>query len=304
MSKWEKLGLVFKARGQKDWMQTYTSMPSPLHLKDDLYRIYFSTRCINQIARVGYIEIDLKSPSNVLSISETPVFDVGAPGRFDDSGVYFGNILQSHDGMMQTYYSARNNGKGKIYYMSIGLAEKSPFMDQFYRRYEYPIISRNEVNPWMVSTPWVVKKREKYYLYYMSGIKYSLDLTSSYYDIKMATSNDGKNWIFNPKSIISLSPNETNIAAPSIVSWEDKYLMFFSYVRSSKKYAIGQATSLDLLNWERLDDPVGLNYGPNDWDSLCMAYPHLFIHNNELYLLYSGNENGKDGMGLAKYKYS
>ena len=66
---WSKVGLVFSANAQFDWMQTHATVPTPFYIADDRYRVYFSTRDAYQRNQVGFVEFDLNNPSNILSIS-------------------------------------------------------------------------------------------------------------------------------------------------------------------------------------------------------------------------------------------
>ena len=82
--------------------------------------------------------------------------------------------------------------------------------------------------------------------------------------------------------------------------------MYFCYreatdFRENKEraYRIGYATSDDLHNWSRNDNLAGIDVSSNNWDSDMMCYPHVFVCNNKLYLLYNGNEFGRFGFGLA-----
>jgi len=64
-------------------------------------------------------------------------------------------------------------------------------------------------------------------------------------------------------------------------------------------YRIGYAESKDGYQWVRKDNEVGINVSPSGWDSESMAYPHVFTHSGKKYMLYSGNNFGKGGFGLA-----
>lgn len=297
--KWKKLGKIFKACGQFDWMNSHTSMPSAIHIKDDIYRILFSTRCKDQKSRIAYLEIDLNCPSKILDLSSKPLLGIGNPGFFDDSGVYPGNILKNDNNALYLYFCGRNNGTPPLYYMSIGIAISKDQGKTFRRVYNTPILSRSEADPWMVSTPHVIKENDKYYMFYLSGIKWDLRNNRSFYDIKSAISSDGHYWYFQGKTVLSLKKGETNIAAPTIVKWRKRNIMFFSYVRKTTNYRIGMASQEGPEKWSRLEDPLGLLPGPDSWDSEAMAYPHAFWHKEKLYLLYAGNGNGRDGIGLA-----
>ena len=82
--------------------------------------------------------------------------------------------------------------------------------------------------------------------------------------------------------------------------------MFFCYRESfdfrrnrQRGYRIGHAWSDDLHNWARDDQPP-LEGTPGDWDAEMQCYPHAFESDGEIYLLYNGNEFGKNGFGLAR----
>jgi predicted GH43/DUF377 family glycosyl hydrolase len=302
MKKWRKIGKIFKADSQFDWINSHTSMPSTLYIEKNIFRVYFATRCKNQKSRVAYIEVDLDLPSQPLSLSLEPVLNIGKPGFFDDSGVYPGNILMHDDGVLRMYYCGRNNGISPLYYMSIGLAESQDQGKTFTRVFNAPMLGRSEYDPWMVSTPYVIQKELEHHMFYLSGIGWDIKNNKSFYDIKYASSSNGLHWNREGKTILSLREGESNIAAPSIVKWGDNYAMFFSYVGNNRNYKIGMAYSENLIEWNRVEDPAGLALGPDSWDSEAMAYPHVFWHNEKLYLLYSGNSNGRDGLGLAVYE--
>jgi predicted GH43/DUF377 family glycosyl hydrolase len=77
--------------------------------------------------------------------------------------------------------------------------------------------------------------------------------------------------------------------------------MFYSYRASeySDKYRIGTATSADGINWKREDHTIGISVSDSGWDSESVEYPNVFRFNNQMYLLYNGNQYGKTGFGLA-----
>jgi hypothetical protein len=41
----------------------------------------------------------------------------------------------------------------------------------------------------------------------------------------------------------------------------------------------------------------------NGWDSEMIAYPFVFDHKDQRYMLYNGNEYGRTGFGLAMLNY-
>jgi hypothetical protein len=69
-----------------------------------------------------------------------------------------------------------------------------------------------------------------------------------------------------------------------------------------KGYLLGYAYSDDLVTWIREDNNAGIGLSDEGWDSEMMCYPNIFESNNTVYLLYNGNNFGRNGFGIAKLK--
>ncbi len=68
-----------------------------------------------------------------------------------------------------------------------------------------------------------------------------------------------------------------------------------------KEQKLGYAYSNDLTNWIRDDDNLQFSTkNDGEWDSDMMCYPNIFECDENIYLLYNGNEFGRYGFGLAK----
>ena len=91
--RWEKLGRLLRAEGQRPWMQTHTAMPMALALGGTRYRVYFATRDRDNRPHIGFVELDLRRPTEVVSICEDFVLGPGRPGCFDDNGIYPGPLV-------------------------------------------------------------------------------------------------------------------------------------------------------------------------------------------------------------------
>ena len=296
---WHKLGRVFCPSRQRPWMQTHAAVPIPLRLDGDYYRVYFGTRDGQNHPRIGYIEFDIRSPKEILAVSETYVLSPGPRGFFDDNGVYPGCIVEYNQKLFM-YYSGRSNGVSPLYYMSIGLAVGEEEGKTFRRVFNAPVMGRSEFDPWMVSTPFVMKEEDIWRMWYLSGLKWDEtdENPHSYYHIKYAESANGINWKREGLVCIDFCEGETNIASPSVIKDNDIYKMWYSYV-SGAEYRIGYAESVDGYIWSRKDNEVGIDASLEGWDSQAMAYPHVFIHEGNKYMLYSGNGFGREGFGLA-----
>ena len=296
--KWEKLGLVFKPTGQTKTLYAYGSMPMALQINNNLFRFYFSSRDSKNSSSINFIEVNIKNPNKILKISKKPVLSMGPLGHFDDNGVYSGCLFRFM-GDLFMFYSGRSNGEGNLFYMNIGLAVSKDNGLSFKRVKNYPILSRSEYDPWLVTAPSVFEKNNQFYMVYTSGIAIFKDRTSNY-DLKLARSDDFFNWRSTGKIVIPLNDGESNISTPSIIYLNNKFHLWFSVKPNDGQYRIGYASSSNGMNWKRDDKLMGLNIGGASFDDYSVCYPNIFIYENYIYMLYSGSFNGKDGFGITR----
>lgn len=296
--RWRKLGRIFQADGQYPWMRSHTACPVPLALGEGRFRVYFGTRCERNRPRIGFVEIDAARPLEVLELSATPALEAGPRGHFDDNGVYPGVVLREGGGI-RMYYPGRSNGEPPLYYMAIGLAESADGGRSFRRVRPSPVLGRGPHDPWMTTTPWILREGERWRMWYVSGIAWTGERESTYH-IKYAESQDGVQWRRDGRVAIDLAQGETNLASPCVLRREDGYHMWYCRVQRGEGYRLGYAHSADGLRWERRDGETGIEPGSaGEWDHDCMAYPAVFAHAGRLHLLYSGNGNGRGGIGIA-----
>ena len=93
------------------------------------------------------------------------------------------------------------------------------------------------------------------------------------------------------------NPNEYAIGRASVIKEKNLFRMWYSY--SIDKYRIGYAESKDGIKWERKDEQVGITVSKSGWDSESIEHCYVFNHQNKMYMLYSGNNYGKSGFGIA-----
>lgn len=302
---WERLGRVYKAEGQEDWLHSHTAMPMALVMQDRV-RIFFGSRCARNRPYISWIEIDPEDCNiTILSRAGSPSLCPGDRGMFDDNGCYPGNLVEVDD-TVRLYYMGRSNGEEPLYYMGIGLAESRDGGETFSRYSRAPILGRSDSDPWMTTTPWVMPG-DPWVMYYCSGIGWAPPpAVKSYYHIKRATSDDGVKWHPDPSPVISLTPGESNIAAPTVWVEGGSFHMLYAKVEEAHgTYSLGYATSEDNDSWRRRDETLTLDAPPaGAWDSEAQCYPCVFFYKGQQYLLYSGNGLGKEGIGLARRQYA
>lgn len=300
---WQKLGRLFKSEGQYPWMVSHASVPVALPIKDDLFRIFITSRDDQNRSHVTWFEMDLKRPGDLLRLAPMPTLPPGSLGHFDEAGAMATSLM--YDGTYyRLYYIGWTVGRDVPFHKSIGVAF-SKDGKHFEKYKDAPILERNPADPLFVSTPYVIKGKERWLMWYMSGVKWFEggvgETPWASYNLRVASSCDGLSWIPQGVAIDFFHPNEIAIASPCVRHNGSFFEMWFSYRGTDFGYRIGYATSKDSLIWHR-DDTVleGLDPTPDTWDSEMCAYPHVFEHKGALYMLYAGNGYSKEGIGLAK----
>ena len=296
---WIKKGLIFNTEKNFSWMQTHAAVPFIDKLDKDNFRIYFSPRDQNNQASIGFIEINMKNPKEILSISNEPILTVGKLGSFDENGV-MGTSLINFNNKKYLYYVGWNIGKSIPFRWSIGLAISEDDGKTFQKFSNGPILDRNYIDQYMVSSPTVIFDGGKFKMYYLSILQCELQdgKFKAPYNIRYAESQDGINWNREGKVAVNFQhPNEYAIARPSIIKENNLYRMWYSY--AIEKYKIGYAESKDGVIWKRMDDQVGIDVSSSGWDSISIEYPNVFEYDDKKYMLYCGNDFGKTGFGYA-----
>lgn len=303
MFNWNKKGLIFSPNKQVDWMSSHCQLPLASKIDDSRFKIYFASRNKNQVSQIGWVEIDINDPEKVLDYSKTPVLTNGDLGHFDEHGVFPASILDIGEKKYMYYVGWVRGFESPMFYASIGLAISEDNGETFQKVFKSPILSRSEFDPCMVTSPNVIKVGNEYLMSYVSGInwyrKHDNNLQSKYH-IKLATSKDGIKWERNGKILIDFkNKEETNIARPSVIFEQGIYHMWFSYIEKNSKYKMGYATSKDFIQWDRKDHLSGISLSNSGFDSAMTCYPCVFKSKSTYYMVYNGNNFGKDGIGLA-----
>ena len=95
---WTKLGRVVEPDPGRGWMATYTGASFAVPRRDaDLVDVYMTGRDVRNRSRIGIVAIDPRRPTSPVAIGDTPVFDLGELGAFDENGVSYPWIVEVDD---------------------------------------------------------------------------------------------------------------------------------------------------------------------------------------------------------------
>jgi predicted GH43/DUF377 family glycosyl hydrolase len=295
--KWVKLGKIYRPSGKKNWARSHAANPTAEHIKDDCFRIYFSTRDDKNRSSIGYIVIDLKEPTRILDEASDAVLSPGELAMFDDSGASIGCVVSLGEARF-LYYMGWNLSVTVPWKNSLGLAISESPGKPFVRYSRFPVMELNEIDPYTISYPWVVKEGNRFRMWYGSNLKWGPVKSDMLHVLKYAESEDGITWDRPNKIVIdSESPDEYAICRPTVLHEDGVYYMWFC--SRGHRYRIHLAESLNGIDWNRKGQDPGIDVSAAGWDSEMIEYPCVFKHNAKKYMLYAGNGYGETGFGIA-----
>jgi len=314
MFKWKKLGRVFNPQDIKDvvWMKEFAQAPSVL-IFDNFVRVYFSCRPLpdfesQYVSHAGYVDLSRDDLFEIRNVSRNPVLQLGERGTFDEFGTYPTSVIR-YGSEIRAYYGGWTRCESVPFNVAIGLASSQDNGETFIKLGKGPVLSHGVNEPFVLSGPKIRMFNNHWYLWYIAGRKWiqNKGTPEPVYKIRMASSEDGFDWVRYDRDLIANKLEEDECqASPDVFFYDNRFHMFFCYrygldYRGNEKgYRIGYAHSDDMMNWVRDDTQAGIDVSDEGWDSEMVSYPHVFELDGSIYMLYLGNHVGRFGFGLAK----
>lgn len=300
---WERLGLIYNASGKSGWDLHSALTPTPF-VYDERVRIYAGFRDKKGVSRIGYVDLEKEDPTKILRISTQPVLDIGKPGTFDDNGLILGDVIKV-DNKVYMYYIGFQLVEKVKFLAYTGLAISNDEGETFKKYSSVPVLDRKKNELYFNAIHTILEGEGKFKCWLGAGSSWEMINNIPYpsYSVKYIESLDGVNFTEEPIEVLPFSKkNEYRIGRPRVYRQNNKYFMIFTWGDTDGNYQMGCAQSKDGINWLR-DDSI-INFEPSDrgWDSQSCSYGALFEANNNTYMVYNGNDMGKDGFGLAVLK--
>jgi hypothetical protein len=266
----------------------------------DGHRVFFSSRDHLGRSHIGFVELSLDEPHELIRASPQPVLSPGALGTFDDAGVT-SSCLVEHGGQLHLFYTGWSRGVSVPFYLSAGLASSDDGGRSFTRTSNAPLLDRTNVDPYLTASPWILVENGTLRMWYVSGTDWRSTPNGPHhrYHIKYAESLDGRRW--DRRGVVCInygSADEFAFGRPCVLRDGRLYRMWYSY--RGAQYRIGYAESSDGIVWTRLDSENVLQPSAIGWDSEMVTYPLVFSQDGRLIMLYNGNGYGRTGIGFAR----
>lgn len=311
---WTKLGQIFSFADSPFTERFASHAQSPQALVcDDRIRIYFSTRTIDStgkfLSHVQYVDYNL-SLTEIIGYSDHEVIPLGKLGTFDEHGIFPLSPVPVGD-KVYGYTNGISRRTSVDVESGAGFAVSTDGGRTYQKPGDGPLLSASLYEPFLVGDPFVRQFAGKFHMFYLYGKKWS-EATDDHapervYKIGHAISDDGLEW----ERVGGIIPDKIDEnecqALPTVIELDRRYHMYFCYrhmagfrTEKGKGYQLGYAYSDDLVTWTRDDESAGISLSADGWDSEMMCYPNIFASGGDIYLLYNGNNFGRDGFGVAK----
>jgi hypothetical protein len=294
---WQKQGLLIEPPVQLPWVASHAAIPHAESLSDGRALIYFTTRDERRRSHVALAE--LAPGSWEPRVAPEPLLTPGPPGTFDDSGVMT-SCLVRHDDIEYLYYQGWHLGVTVPFSVFVGCATRREGEEVFRRVSASPVLDRDEHDPFMCASPWVLVEDGCWRMWYVSNRGWENDEHGLRYrvHVRYAESSDGLGWQRDGRVCLDFEgPDEYAISRPCVVRDGALYRMWYSH--RGRSYRIGYAESEDGLEWRRRDELAGIDVSDQGWDSEMVEYACILDRDGERTMLYNGNGYGETGIGRA-----
>jgi len=299
---WRRHGVLWRPRGDLAWALSHASCPTPLRRRDGTWRVYLQCRDGAGVGRIGWIDLDPGDPRRVIAAAREPVLDVGAPGSFDDNGVFPTSALRTGDGRIFLYYVGFELCRHIRYRLLTGLAVSEDDGQSFRRVRATPVLERSDAEPHFRCGTFVARDGDRFRMWYVAGGGWeSIDRKPvPVYDMRSLESSDGIAWPPHGEVVLPLGAGEHGFGRPWVRRAGPGWEMFYSVRTRESGNRLGYARSSDAHCWRRLDDEVGLPVQPGQWDGEGQCFAAPIEAQGRDWLLYNGNDFGGTGVGLAE----
>lgn len=312
---WTRRGLVVSgAPAAHKWWASHAQTPSPLILGPRHWRIYFSARDIQNRAQMIFVDVDPLDDMRILNVHDTPLLELGPPGRFDSTAQGVSHVVREGDKVL-LYYIGMHLRADVPYGICVGLAESLDGGTSFERVSDGPILSINQLDPYFTSlmhvTPQPDGSSVAWFMTCTGWEERSNGVHDAVYGLRRAVSPDGRHWT--PTTVTigledGIFDEAVGLARPWVISMGGPDRLWFSH-RSRLNFRTDTNAAYRIMDIDlnQSGAPTGtprlLKFdtppASDGWDGFMQAYPSILPLGEGYVMFYNGNGFGKSGFGWA-----
>lgn len=299
MMNWDNRGLIFSIKNKFNWAEHSALVPTPIVI-DNFIRVFIGARDNTGISRIGWVDLDLENPEEILAASQKPVLDIGLPGTFDDNGVV-PTFVYRHENKLYLFYAGYQLLQKVRFTVFTGLAISEDNGLSFKRYQNTPITERTNDEFLFRVIHSIIHENGIYKIWYGAGKSFQSGKSKTLpkYDIKYMETTSLLSFPTESQTVLVCGEGEYRLGRPYVILHEKIYYMFFGASNEKTDYRLAFAESKNGIDWTRNDSRLNFKTENDSFDSQMNAFPSVILHKDKIYLFYNGNEFGKEGFGLS-----
>lgn len=284
-----------------EWHKLNTQLPISYLINSNKLRLFITLCDSKNRGRLGFVDVNPDNPSEIIDYSQNPLLDLGKQGYFDENGVVSTALLEDN-GKLYMYYCGFQKHVNYPYSSLAGVAVSTDGGQSFARVKETPLLERKDGEMFIRTGVGIYKYDDVYRLYYASGNEWIPvnDKLVPKYSFRYIDSDSPICFDGDSKKLFPLENDEFGMTSPQIFKMNTRYGMVYSLRTISKGYHMGYAASQDGINFYRDDEVMNFERPSGEFDSEMICYGKCYKHGDRIYLFYSGNHYGMDGIGWAE----
>tara|TARA_B100001121_G_scaffold309633_1_gene337180 strand:+ start:926 stop:1858 length:933 start_codon:yes stop_codon:yes gene_type:complete len=301
---WKKIGCLLKPSKDKPWWASIRAsgtcaIPRP---QSNLFDIYITGVDKKGRSRIGHAIWSPTNPDKLLDIASDPCLDLGDIGTFSESGTSYPSVIK-YNGKYYMFFTGWKLGGTVSFYNNLGLAECDKSDGKFIYTSRAPIFPMSDDEPFGIGSCNISynSKSKNFNLFYTSFRSFikKNNINHHRYIIKLMKSESLKIWNSHSTNIlINKTSYDSKICRPA--PFEDNKMLFCQRGIDSR-YQIYFASKIK-QHWVKSPKPIRLVGKSESWDNNEQCYPFIFSYKDTNFLLYSGNNFGAGGLGIAYQK--
>jgi hypothetical protein len=260
-------------------------------------RLFFNSRDRLQRSDIYSVEIDKESLRPIMATFRLEV-KAGAGNHFGLHGISLGSHFKyGSQSLLATMGWCIEYGKhwhgviGRVYLNNLAHVchvDSTPWIDL------------NTDDPISMSYPAVFSDSHELLIWYGSTVTWDAGNSEMLHILKESTTVGLSSKILSARHLPYVLGSAQAFARPSIIKIMDRLLMAYSFRGAQQRYSIGFVWLDDLNTATHLNGLSGFFPAEESWENEMVEYPFLFVHKEEVYMLYNGNSFGQSGIGITR----
>jgi hypothetical protein len=275
----------------------YASNPLIIETSEQVSRLFFNSR--DECNRSSIYSIDLQGEelipiSNSIKLQHT----FGRKNSFYSHGISIGNSFELNKRNYVGVMGWKNN-PGEHWSGRIGKVEldSSGNLEKIDEKVWFDLDADDPIS---LSYPAIYQDGSTLSMWYGSTVTWDSGNGEMLHILKEKRSQDGINFMSSASVIPFKIDQAQAFSRPSIVNFNNRNLMAYSFRGSSNKYRIGFVWLDDFSTATQVGGLPPFLPSRENWENEMVEYPSLFVRNKKLFMLYNGNDYGKTGIGMTQ----